>query len=104
MQHEKERAKTESDRYKNLYATVERVTPRADGTTKQADAIRKSKTIALILCIFGGYFGLHYFYAGKTGIGILYLCTVGLFGVGWLVDIVRIATGKFKDKDEHYLK
>ncbi len=104
MQHEKERAKTESDKYKNLYATVERVTPRTDGTTKQADAIRKSKTIALILCIFGGYFGLHYFYAGKTGIGILYLCTVGLFGVGWLVDIVRIATGKFKDKDEHYLK
>ena len=103
MQHEKERAKAESDKYKNLYATVERVTPRTDGTTKQADAIRKSKTIALILCIFGGYFGLHYFYAGKIGKGILYLCTVGLFGIGWLVDIAKIATGKFKDKNENYL-
>lgn len=58
----------------------------------------KHKAVALLLCIFLGCFGAHQFYAGKTGMGILYLCTVGLFGIGWLIDIVLIATGSFKDK------
>lgn len=65
---------------------------------------KKKKQVALLLCIFGGYFGLHHFYVGKIGIGILYLCTVGLFGIGWIVDIIKVATGKFKDKYGHYLK
>ena len=65
---------------------------------------KKKKKTALLLCVFGGYFGLHYFYAGKILTGLLYLFTAGIFCIGWLVDIVRIATGKFKDKDEHYLK
>lgn len=64
----------------------------------------KSKMTALLLCIFGGYFGLHHFYTGKVGIGILYLCTVGLFGVGWIIDIVRIARGNYTDKNGKYLK
>ena len=58
----------------------------------------KSKTITLLLCIFLGYFGAHYFYAGRFGMGILYLCTIGLFGIGWVVDIVRICTNHFSDK------
>lgn len=65
---------------------------------------KKKKKTALLLCIFGGYFGLHYFYTGKILTGLLYLFTAGIFCIGWLVDIARIATGKFKDKDEHYLK
>ena len=40
---------------------------------------KKSKAAALILCIFLGYFGVHYFYVGKTGTGLLYLFTFGLF-------------------------
>ncbi len=31
--------------------------------------------------------------------GILYLFTGGLFGIGWLIDLVKIATGKFTDKN-----
>ena len=58
----------------------------------------KSKTVTLLLCIFLGYFGAHYFYAGRFGMGILYLCTIGLFGIGWIVDIVRICTNHFSDK------
>ena len=58
----------------------------------------KSKTVTLLLCIFLGYFGAHYFYAGRFGMGILYLCTTGLFGIGWIVDIVRICTNHFSDK------
>lgn len=59
---------------------------------------RKSKMTALLLCIFLGYFGAHYFYVGKGGKGLLYLLTAGLFGIGWIVDIFRIGTGKFNDK------
>lgn len=58
----------------------------------------KSKTAALLLCIFLGGFGIHRFYAGKIGTGILYLFTAGLFGFGWLIDIILIAVGSFKDK------
>lgn len=57
----------------------------------------KSRTVALVLCVLVGYLGIHHFYAGKTGIGVLYLFTAGLFGIGWIVDVVLIATGKYKD-------
>lgn len=59
---------------------------------------RKSKTTALLLCIFLGGLGAHRFYVGKVGTGILYLLTVGIFGIGWFVDIIRIATGSFRDE------
>lgn len=58
---------------------------------------KKSKTVALLLCIFSGYLGVHKFYVGKVGGGILYLLTFGIFGIGWLIDIILIATGSFKD-------
>lgn len=59
----------------------------------------KSKTTALLFCIFFGYVGGHYFYVGRVGMGVLYLLTVGIFGFGWLFDIYRIAAGKFCDSD-----
>lgn len=51
----------------------------------------KNKWVSLILCIFLGFIGAHKFYEGKTGMGILYLFTMGLFGIGWVVDIIIIA-------------
>ena len=57
----------------------------------------KSKVIALLLCIFFGYWGVHYFYVGKIGKGLVYLLTFGLFGIGWLIDIARIFFGSFRD-------
>lgn len=48
------------------------------------------KWIALLLCIFLGYFGGHKFYEGKTGLGILYIFTVGLFGIGIFIDFIVI--------------
>ena len=57
----------------------------------------KSKKTALLCCIFGGIFGIHQFYVGRVGKGLLYLLTSGLFCIGWLKDIISIATGGFKD-------
>lgn len=57
----------------------------------------KNKDTALILCIFGGMFGLHQFYVGNIGKGILYLFTVGFFVFGWIGDIFKILLGTFLD-------
>ena len=43
-------------------------------------------TVAWVLQTFFGMFGLHRFYLGRWKSGLLWLCTGGLFGVGWLVD------------------
>lgn len=64
----------------------------------------KSKLCAFFLCLFLGYYGVHYFYVGKVGMGVLYLFTCGLFGIGWVVDAIRILMGAFKDKNELYLQ
>lgn len=72
-------------------ASTATYTPAPTGTSS------KNRGLALVLCIFLGYFGAHYFYAGRIGMGILYLFTAGLFCIGWIVDIVRICKGNFVD-------
>lgn len=60
----------------------------------------KNRMVALVLCIFLGLYGGHYFYVRRFGMGVLYLLTFGLFGIGWLVDVIRIACGTFRDCDD----
>lgn len=50
----------------------------------------RSKWAALALCFFLGAFGAHKFYEGKAGMGVLYIFTVGLFGIGVLVDFITL--------------
>lgn len=59
----------------------------------------KSRGLALILCVFFGYFGVHRFYAGRYLLGALYLFTLGLFGMGWLFDIALILFGRMNDRN-----
>ena len=48
------------------------------------------KWVAFLLCLFLGLLGGHKFYEGKIGMGILYIFTVGLFGIGAIVDLIVI--------------
>ena len=63
----------------------------------------KSKLVALLLCFFLGGWGVHRFYVGKIGTGILYLLTGGLFLIGIIVDFVNILTNNFKDRQGHLI-
>lgn len=47
-------------------------------------------TIAWVLLVFLGVFGVHRMYMGKWLTGILYLLTLGLFGLGWLYDLCTL--------------
>ena len=50
----------------------------------------KNKWVALLLCFFLGFVGGHKFYEGKVGMGILYLFTAGLCGIGVLIDFITL--------------
>ena len=48
-----------------------------------------SKVIGYVLWIFG-FMGAHRFYYGRPGTGTIYFFTLGLFFVGWIVDLFLI--------------
>ena len=50
----------------------------------------KNKTIAILLCLFLGFFGAHKFYEGKVGMGVLYFFTLGLFFIGVVIDLIAL--------------
>lgn len=50
----------------------------------------KNKWVSFFLCLFT--ICGHKFYEGKAGMGLLYLFTLGLFGIGWLMDLIILAT------------
>lgn len=68
------------------------------------DVSSKDFITTLLLCVLVGGLGIHRYYVGKIGTGILYTLTAGVFGIGILVDLIKIATGKFTDKDGKVIK
>ncbi len=66
--------------------------------------MKQNWLVTLLLAIFLGGLGVHRFYSGKIGTGILWLLTGGLLGIGWLVDVIMIAVGSFTNKDGEPIK
>jgi len=64
----------------------------------------KSRLAATLLCFFLGFLGIHRFYVGKIGTGIIWLLTGGILGIGALVDFILILVGAFRDKEGRKLE
>ncbi len=65
---------------------------------------KKDWLITLLLCLFLGGLGIHRYYVGKIGTGILWMITGGVFGIGYLVDLIKIICGKFTDKNGNLIQ
>ena len=50
----------------------------------------KNKWVALLLCFFFGFAGAHKFYEGKICMGVLYFVTLGLLGIGVIIDFISL--------------
>ncbi|MBU3157433.1 TM2 domain-containing protein [Clostridium estertheticum] len=67
--------------------------------TQDRNISSKNWLLTLLLCIFFGAVGIHRFYVGKIGTGILMILTFGGFGIWVLVDLILIVTNAFTDEN-----
>lgn len=58
--------------------------------SEQTPCKTTNSNVELVLCILFGWMGAHRFYTKKYKSAVLYLLTVGLCGIGWIVDIATI--------------
>ncbi|MCM8830177.1 MAG: TM2 domain-containing protein [Candidatus Omnitrophica bacterium] len=73
------------------------------GTSLTSSGEGKDWTVTLILSVLVGQFGIDRFYTGYIGLGILKLLTAGGCGIWWLIDVILIATGKYRDSHGNLL-
>ena len=69
-----------------------------------ANSLNPEWMITLALAFFLGFFGVHRFYNGKIGTGILMIVTLGGLGIWQLIDVIMIAFGKFTRMDGSLIK
>ena len=55
--------------------------------------------VTLILSILVGGLGIDRFYTGSILLGVLKLVTLGGLGLWWLIDLIMLVTGNYKDGD-----
>lgn len=65
---------------------------------------KKQYLATLALCFFLGFLGAHRFYVGKNKSGFLMLITLGGLGVWYLIDLITIVFGKFRDRKGKVIK
>ncbi len=70
----------------------------AYGPAYNPDSSPKSRAAVCLLIFFFGIFGIHRFYVGKIGTGILMILTLGGLGIWTLVDFIMAICGIFTDK------
>lgn len=75
--------------------------PQAMGTIMPAQPMASDKDwiVTLVLSILVGGLGIDRFYTGSIGLGILKLITFGGLGLWWLIDLIMLVTGNYRDGD-----
>lgn len=64
----------------------------------------KSGIACLLFLLLLSLLGIHRFYVGKVGTGILFLITFGGLGLWWLIDLIMLICGAFTDADGKKVK
>lgn len=72
------------------YKVEVKVKDTSNKSDNNVEVKKVNKWIALLLCFYLGIFGAHKFYEGNKELGKLYLYTLGLFTIGWFIDIFVI--------------
>jgi len=70
-----------------------------DDRSRGPEISERSRTVALVLGLLGGVFGLHRFYTGRTESGIYMAISLGGLGIWWLYDMVMLVAGEFRDAE-----
>ena len=65
-------------------------------STKKEPVSGNEKIVALVLLLLVGVLGIHKFYLGQIGAGILYLLTGGLCGIGLIIDLIKLLTDTYE--------
>lgn len=81
-------------------ASVDNIIPTENSDT---NAGSKSKSTAVLLCLFLGVVGIHRFYLGYPIWGLVYLFSLGGMGVFLLIDFIRILMGDLGPKNGQYV-
>lgn len=74
-----------------------------DNSNTERNPSDKSLIVAVLLWWFLGIIGIHRFYLGHIGMGVLYLLTGALCGIGWLIDGILFLTGGLNPKNGKYI-
>lgn len=78
--------------------------PAPAANMRQPGISEKRRTTALLLLLFLGPLGIHRMYVGKIGTGLLFMITWGGLTIWWMVDLVLITSGSFRDKQGRLVK